>query len=249
MSLFYEDVGDGPPVVLVHGWPLSCRFWEPQIGPLVEAGHRVVCYDRRGFGRSSRPWHGYDLGTFTADLAALIEGLDLTGPALVGFATGCAEAVSYAAVSGRVTRLVLGSPVLYPGPLADELRIASVRHRVPMLDDLLLRFFAVDGHPALDEQTRRYLLRHSADASPKATADSLTAWSTAAPDAELARVTVPTLIIQGEGDAFVPPEDSGARVARAIAGSVLVTIPGAPHGVPFVHDEQWNELMLEFLAS
>src|SRR5262245_32427285 len=89
VSLFYEDVGDGPPVVLVHGWPLSRRFWEPQIGPLVESGRRVVCYDRRGFGCSSRPWHGYDLATFTADLAALVEGLDLTGLALVAFSTGC----------------------------------------------------------------------------------------------------------------------------------------------------------------
>src|SRR5262245_46573822 len=79
VSLFYEDVGAGPPVVLVHGWPLSRRFWEPQIGPLAEAGRRVVVYDRRGFGRSSQPWHGYDHDTFTADLAALIENLGLTG--------------------------------------------------------------------------------------------------------------------------------------------------------------------------
>ncbi|SDI62446.1 alpha/beta fold hydrolase [Nonomuraea jiangxiensis] len=249
MSLFYEDVGDGPSVVLVHGWPLSCRFWELQIGPLVEAGHRVICYDRRGFGRSSRPWHGYDLDTFTADLAGLIEGLDLTGLTLVGFSTGCAESVAYAAASGRVARLVLGSPVLYANPLAHELRTASKRHRIPMLDDLLFRFFAVDGHSALDEPTRQYLLRQAAEASPKGTADSLAAWAAADPRPELARVTVPTLIIQGEGDAFVPPEDSGTRVARAVAGSSLVTIPAAPHGAPLTHFEQWNELMLEFLAS
>ncbi|GAA4905821.1 pimeloyl-ACP methyl ester carboxylesterase [Nonomuraea thailandensis] len=248
MSLCYEDVGDGPPVVLVHGWPLSLRFWEPQIGPLVEAGHRVVCYDRRGFGGSSRPWRGYDLATFTADLAALVESLDLTGLALVGFSTGCAEAVGYAASSGRVARLVLASPVLYPDPLAHELRGASLRYRLPMLDDLLLRFFAVGGHSTLDEPTRQYLLRHAADASPKATADSLTAWSAADPGPGLARVTVPTLILQGEQDAFVPLEDSGARVARAIAGSSLVTIPDAPHGAPLTHVEQWNELLLEFLA-
>ncbi|MDH2426346.1 alpha/beta hydrolase [Sphaerisporangium sp. TRM90804] len=247
MSLFYEDVGDGPPVVLVHGWPLSCRFWEPQIGPLVEAGRRVVCYDRRGFGRSSRPWHGYDHHTFTADLAALVEALDLTGLTLVGFSTGCAEAVRYAG-SGGVARLVLGSPVLYPDPLADELRIASRRHRIPMLDDLLLRFFAVDGHSTLDEQTRLYLLRLAADASPQGTADSLAAWSSADPAADLSRVAVPTLIIQGEGDAFVPPLGGGARVERAIAGSALVTIPDAPHGAPLTHFEQWNQLLLEFSA-
>ncbi|MGW0804723.1 alpha/beta fold hydrolase [Nonomuraea sp. NPDC002799] len=248
VNLFYEDVGHGPPVVLVHGWPLSLRFWEQQIGPLAEAGHRVVCYDRRGFGRSSRPWQGYDAGTFTADLAALIESLDLTGLALVGFSTGCAEAVGYAAASGRVARLVLGSPVLYPDPLAHELRSAARRHRIPMLDDLLLRFFAVDGHNTLDEPTRQYLLRQAADASPKGTADSLVAWGDAEPGPDLTHVTVPTLIIQGERDAFVPLEDSGTRVARAIAGSSLVTIPDAPHGAPLTHVEQWNELVLEFLA-
>ncbi|MFI6317632.1 alpha/beta fold hydrolase [Nonomuraea sp. NPDC050556] len=248
MSLFYEDVGDGPPVVLVHGWPLSQRFWEPQIGPLVQAGRRVVCYDRRGFGRSSRPWHGYDHDTFTADLAALVESLDLTGLALVGYSTGCAEAVSYAAASERVARLVLGSPVLYPDPLAHELRVSSGRHRIPMLDDVLLRFFAVDGHSALDEPTRQYLLRQAADASPKATADSLAAWGTADLDQDLAQVTVPTLIVQGEDDAFVRPEDSGARVARAIASGSLVTVPDAPHGASLTHHEQWNELILEFLA-
>ncbi|WP_217369667.1 alpha/beta fold hydrolase [Nonomuraea antri] len=249
MTLFYEDVGDGPPVVLVHGWPLSHRFWEPQIGPLAAAGHRVVCYDRRGFGRSSRPWHGYDHATFTADLAALVESLDLTGLALVGFSTGCAESVGYAAASGRVARLVLGSPVLYPDPLAHELRVAARRHRLPMLDDLLLRFFAVRGRPTLDEQTRQYLLRHAADASPQATADSLAVWSAARPDQDLARITVPTLIIQGEEDAFVPAEYGGTRVARAVAGSSLATIPDAPHGAPLTHVEQWNALMLEFLAG
>lgn len=248
MSVFYEDVGDGPPVVLVHGWPLSCRFWEPQIGPLVEAGRRVVCYDRRGFGHSSRPWHGYDHDTFTADLAALVEALDLTGLTLVGFSTGCAEAVGYAAKSPRVSRLVLGSPVLYPDPLADELRAASRRHRIPMLDDLLLRFFAVDGYSALDEQTRLYLLGLAADASPRATVESLTAWKSADPAADLSLITAPTLIIQGEGDAFVPQRDNGARLVRAIAGSSLVTIPDAPHAAPHTHDEQWNQLLLDFMA-
>ncbi|WP_222871115.1 alpha/beta fold hydrolase [Nonomuraea sp. PA05] len=248
MSLFYEDFGDGEPVVLVHGWPLSQRFWEAQVGVLVEAGRRVVSYDRRGFGRSSRPWTGYDHATFTADLAALIDSLGLTGLALVAFSTGCAEAVGYAATSDRVSRLVLSSPAVYPDPIAHELRAASRRHRIPMLDDVLLRFFAVDGQSALDEQTRLYLLRIAADASPQATAQSLAAWSSADPAVDLPRVTVPTLIVQGEADAFVPPQDSGARLERAIGGSALVTIPGAPHGAPLTHHEQWNQLLLEFLA-
>lgn len=247
VSLFYEDVGDGEPVVLVHGWPLSQRFWEAQVGAFVAAGHRVVSYDRRGFGRSSQPWSGYDHSTFTRDLAALVEALGLTELALVGFSTGCAEAVGYAADSALVTRLVLSSPVLYPDPVAHELKAAASPYRMHMLDDVLLRYFAVDGHSSVDEQTRLYLLRLASDASPKATADSLAAWSAADPDADLGRLAVPTLVIQGEDDAFVPPEEAGRRVARAVAGSVLTTIPEAPHAAPLTHPEQWNRLVLEFL--
>ncbi|MFD1938843.1 MULTISPECIES: alpha/beta fold hydrolase [Nonomuraea] len=249
MTLFYEDFGEGEPVVLVHGWPLSQRFWEAQVGAFVAAGRRVVSYDRRGFGRSSQPWDGYDHDTFTGDLAAVVDALGLTGVALVGFSTGCAEAASYTAGSDRVSRLVLASPVVYPDPLAHELRTAAAGHRVHMLDDVLLRFFAVDGHSALDEQTRLYQLRLAADASPRATAESLAVWEAADPGLDLARIAVPTLIVQGEADAFVPPEDGGRRVARAVAGSVLTTIPAAPHAAPLTHHEQWNQLVLEFLAG
>ncbi|MGW3352482.1 alpha/beta fold hydrolase [Nonomuraea rubra] len=249
VSLFYEDFGDGEPVVLVHGWPLSQRFWEAQTGAFVEAGHRVVSYDRRGFGRSAQPWNGYDHDTFTRDLAAVVDALGLSGVTLVGFSTGCAEAVSYTARSDRVARLVLGSPVVYPDPVAHDLRAAAAGHRIHMLDDVLRRFVAVDGHSALDEQTRLYLLRLAADASPRATAESLTVWESADPSSDLARIAVPILIVQGEADAFVPPEDSGRRVARAVAGSVLATIPSAPHAAPITHHEQWNQLVLEFIAA
>lgn len=245
MSLFYEDAGDGEPVLLVHGWPLSQRFWEAQVGAFVAAGRRVITYDRRGFGRSSHPWIGYDHATFTRDLATLVEGLGLTNVALVGFSTGCAEAVGYAAASDRVSRLVLASPVLYPEPLAAELAAAARAHRIPLLDDILLRFVAVNGHSALDEQTRLYLLRLAADASPKATADSLAAWEAADPGPDLAQLDLPTLVVQGEDDAFV---DVGPRVARAVAGGILITLPDAPHAAPLTHHEQWNRLVLEFLT-
>ncbi|GAA2207110.1 bromoperoxidase [Nonomuraea monospora] len=248
MSLFYEDVGDGPPVVLVHGWPLSHRFWEAQVGAFVEAGRRVVAYDRRGFGRSDKPWTGYDHATFTRDLAALVAGLGLKGAALVAFATGCAEAISYAAASDRVSRLVLGSPVVYPDPLAAEFRAAVRGHRIHLLDDVLLRFVAVHGHSALDEQTRLYLLRLAADASPKATADCLAAWESAGPGRDLARLSLPTLVVQGEQDAFVPLEYSGLRVARAVADSILITLPDAPHAAPLTHHEQWSRIVLDFLT-
>ncbi|MEO3808853.1 alpha/beta hydrolase [Sphaerisporangium sp. B11E5] len=248
MSLFFEDFGEGPPVVLVHGWPLTHRFWEMQVFPLVESGHRVVTYDRRGFGASSQPWTGYDHETFTADLAALVETLDLTAATLVAFSTGCAEAVRYAAAApATVTRLVLAAPALYPDPVADDLRTAASRHRISMLDDLLLRYFSVDGLTGLDEQTRLHHLHQASSASPKATVDSLKAWTTATPGEHLARLTVPTLLIQAEADAFLPPEETTSRLAAAVPALEAATIAEAPHGAPLTHHEQWNELLLNFL--
>ncbi|ROO84265.1 pimeloyl-ACP methyl ester carboxylesterase [Actinocorallia herbida] len=249
VGLCYEDVGEGPPVVLVAGWPLSQRFWEPQVAAFAAAGHRVVTYDPRGFGGSDRPWQGHGVAARTADLTALVDRLGLVRAAVVACSTGCAEAVAYAAESGRVSRLVLASPVLFPDPLADELRSAAERHRVPMLDDVLRRIFAVAGRPALDEPTRRYLLRTAEDSSPWATLGALSAWSAADPAADLARLALPVLVVRAEDDALVPPEDGGARVAAAIPGSLLTTVPDAPHGASYTHQDQWNRTVLDFLAE
>ena len=140
VDLHFTDQGTGAPVVLIHGWPLSGRAWEPQIAPLVAAGHRVVTYDRRGFGRSSQPWTGYDYDTFAADLDALMTSLDLTGATLVGFSMGGGEVVRYLSTygSGRVARAVLAAavpPYLYrsddnPDGGLDDATIASFEEGV-----------------------------------------------------------------------------------------------------------------------
>src|SRR3712207_4985041 len=113
VELHYTDHGEGRPVVLVHGWPLSGRSWESQELALVGAGYRVITYDRRGFGRSSQPWHGYEYDTFTADLAALLDHLDLTDAILIGFSMGGGEVVRYLSSNGagRVSKIVLASVV------------------------------------------------------------------------------------------------------------------------------------------
>ncbi|GAB2853124.1 alpha/beta hydrolase [Actinocorallia aurea] len=249
MGLAYEDVGGGAPVVLVAGWPMSQRFWEPQVAAFAAAGHRVVTYDPRGFGCSDRPWDGHGVADRTADLAALVAHLGLVRPAVVAFSTGCAEAVAYAASPGRVSRLVLAAPVLFSDALAGELREAAQRHRVPVLDDVLRRMFAVAGQPALDEPTRRYLLRSAEDASPRATLGALAAWSAADPSPDLARLALPVLVLAASDDALVLPEDGAARVAAAIGGGVLTTIPGAPHGASHTHQDQWNRIVLDFLGG
>ncbi|WP_166663604.1 alpha/beta fold hydrolase [Streptomyces sp. NBC_00582] len=253
LSLYYEDFGTGDPVVLVPGWPFTQVFWEAQVHALTAAGHRVVTYDRRGFGRSTRAWTGYDYDTLAGDLHRLVEHLGLATMSLVGFSSGCGEVTRYAAAHGadRVHRLVLAGPILVGAgdELVADLLAASRRHRIPMLDDVLTRFFSVDGACVLDEPTRLHHLQLAASASPKGTADSVEAWPTANRQPELARIDVPTLIIHGERDAFMPYQVSGAPVARAVPDSRTTIVPGAPHGVPLTHPDQWNKAVLAFLAA
>lgn len=109
VKIYYQDLGEGPPVVLIHGWPLSHEMWEYQLNTLIEGGFRVIAYDRRGFGKSSKPWNGYDYDSLTQDLKALIETLDLRDVTLVGFSMGGGEAVRYLSRYGaeRISKLVL----------------------------------------------------------------------------------------------------------------------------------------------
>ncbi|GAA4955245.1 bromoperoxidase [Actinoplanes utahensis] len=261
MELYFEDVGSGRPVVLVHGWPLSQRLWDQQVRPLVAAGHRVVSYDRRGFGRSSHPWDGYDVDTFAADLAQLMESRRLHDAALVGFSSGCADVLRYVAVHGtrRLNRLVLISPPPdSSGPEAAEATAmfgggesvaASIHHRVAMLDEVVTRMFAVDGLAAVDEPTRRFHVALAAEASAKAVTDSIAAAGAADLEAALARVDVPVLAIVGGADAVTDPARTMRWLAGAAPGIRMTAVPHAPHAVPVTHAEECNAAVLAFLTS
>ncbi|MFT7835985.1 alpha/beta hydrolase [Saccharothrix sp. BKS2] len=242
VSLYYEDFGSGPPVVLVAGWPLTTQSWESQVAAFVAAGHRVVGYDRRGFGRSTRAWAGYDQDTLATDLHRLLAHLDLRDAALVGFSSGAGDVARCVVRFGadRVSRLVLAGPLAVDDGLVRDLLGAAEWHRIAMLDDVLGRFFSVDGETALDEATRLHLLHLAASASAKATADVIAAWAGADPEAELADVDVPVLVVHGECDAFTAPRRGRAPTA---------VIPGAPHGAPITHPQQWNDVVLRFLSS
>jgi non-heme chloroperoxidase len=270
VELYYEDHGAGRPVVLIHGWPLSGRSWEAQVPALVGAGHRVITYDRRGFGWSSQPWGGYDYDTFTADLHALLTHLDLRDAALVGFSMGGGEAVRYVATHGteRVSRVVLAAavpPYLYkaadnPAGGLDDATIAQFQEglrtdRPAFLDSFTANFFNPGGKGLLDsksgsvsEQQRQYALRIAEGASPKGTLDCITAFGRTDFRADVAKLTVPTLVIHGDSDAIVPFEVSGKRVHEAVPGSELVVIEGGPHGVNASHAARFNEALLAFLA-
>ena len=264
VELYYEDHGSGSPVVLIHGWPLSGRSWENQVGALVDAGHRVITYDRRGFGESSQPWTGYDYDTFAADLDALLDHLDLSDVTLVGFSMGGGEVVRYIGRYGtaRVSRAVLAAavpPYLYksednPEGGLDDATIQQFQDgvrgdRIAFLDGFLTSFFAAGERSDLvSEPTRLYHRDIAAFASPKGTLDCITAFGRTDFRDDLAKVTVPTLVIHGDSDAIVPFEVSGRRSHEAIEGSSLVLIEGGPHAINATHAEQFNRALIDFLG-
>jgi non-heme chloroperoxidase len=264
IELHYEDCGRGKPVVLIHGWPLSGRSWEAQVPALVAAGYRVITYDRRGFGRSSQPWSGYDYDTFAADLHGLMTHLDLKGATLVGFSMGGGEVARYIGTHGteRVAKAVFAGavpPYVYKcadnpeGGLDDatikQLQDDVTTDRIAFLDGFTRGFFSVGGKLLVSEAQRNYALSIAAFASPKGTLDCIGAFSTTDFRGDLAKFKLPTLVIHGDSDAIVPFEVSGARTHKAIPGSVLSLIRGAPHGFNLSHAAEFNKSLLEFLAA
>lgn len=264
VNLYYEDLGEGDPVVLIHGWPLSGRAWEAQLGPLVSNGHRVITYDRRGFGESSQPWHGYDYETFAADLDALMSDLDLRDATLVGFSMGGGEVVRYLSKYGsdRVAQAVLASavpPYLYkstdnPDGGLDDATIDGMLEGIDADRPKFLRSFVKDffsgsglGNDASTEM-REYSEQIARLASVKGTRDCVVAFSQTDFRDDLTRLTVPTLVIHGDADKTVPFEVSGKRAAESISGAELVVLKGAPHGCNVTHAEEFNAALLSFLA-
>jgi non-heme chloroperoxidase len=265
VELHFEDVGTGRPVVLIHGWPLSGRSWEAQVPALVEAGYRVITYDRRGFGGSSQPRDGYDYDTFADDLDAVLSHLELQQVTLVGFSMGGGEVVRYLSRHGssRIEKAVLAGavpPYLYksddnPDGGLDDATIeafqAGVRgDRLEFLDEFLKNFFGTGllKKNLVSEPFRLYRRDVAAFASPKGTLDCITAFGRTDFRDEVAKVDVPTLVIHGDSDGIVPFEVSGQRSAGAIADSTLVVVKGGPHGFNVTHAAEFNQALLDFLA-
>ncbi|MFC0186761.1 alpha/beta fold hydrolase [Fictibacillus aquaticus] len=265
VELYYEDHGTGKPVILIHGWPLSGRSWEKQVPALIDAGYRVITYDRRGFGQSSQPYSGYDYDTFADDLHQLIQQLDLLDVTLVGFSMGGGEVARYIGTYGteRVSKAVLAgavTPYLYkssdnPDGGLDDATIAEFEKgvksdRLAFLDDFTKKFFtAGDKTDLVSEPFRQYIKNIADFASPKGTLDCISAFGRTDFREDLEKFTVPTLVIHGDSDAIVPLEVSGKRAHEMISGSQLAVIEGAPHGFNATHAEEFNRILVNFLKE
>jgi non-heme chloroperoxidase len=263
VELFYEDVGSGAPVVLIHGWPVSQQMWEYQTQALAEAGFRVISYDRRGFGQSSKPWSGYDYDTFAADLSNLIEGLDLNNVTLVGFSMGGGEVARYMSryAGARVARVAFISAVTpyllktddnpdgVDKSVFDGMIENIEKDRAGFLQDFGKMFFGVGlVHHPVSQGVLDWQFGLAAPASLKATIDCVRAFSATDFRQDIRGITVPALIVHGTGDKTVPNANSGKRTAELLPTAVFKEYDGAPHGLFITNKDQLNADLLEFLG-
>jgi len=265
LNVHVEDTGgEGRPVVLVHGWPLSGASWKEQVPALVDAGYRVITYDRRGFGESDKPLTGYDYDTFTDDLSGLLEALDVRDATLVGFSMGGGEVARYVAKYGedRLRSVVFASaippklmktPDNPEGPLeasqAAQMTADLTKDEDAFYDGFMTQFFSAngDGNVLISEEQRLEALTLCHQASKVAALQAMQAFGTTDFRDDLPLVTVPTLVIHGDSDGIVPFEGSGKRTHEAIPQSHLHVIAGGPHGVNVSHADEFNDELLKFL--
>ncbi|MEG3637349.1 alpha/beta fold hydrolase [Micromonospora palythoicola] len=264
IDLYYEDHGSGQPIVLIHGFPFNGATWEKVSGPLLDAGYRVITYDRRGFGNSAQPAFGYDYDTFAADLDVLMTELDLRNAILVGHSMGTGEVTRYLGAYGsdRVDRAVLLAPLapyLRKAPdnpegvepsLFEGFKQAITQDRFAYLTQFCNTFFNYDENKGklVSEEAYRAHWNIGAMASATATHDSVDAWGTDF-RADVSRIDVPVLIVQGDKDNVLPYPKTGQRLQPMLADSRLVTLKGAPHGTPWTNAAEVNKAIMEFIGS
>ncbi|MDQ0578968.1 alpha/beta fold hydrolase [Streptomyces rishiriensis] len=265
IEVHYEDKGAGQPVVLIHGYPLDGTSWEGQTSALLEAGYRVITYDRRGFGKSSHPSAGYDYDTFAADLNAVLEALDLREAVLVGFSMGTGEVARYLSVygSGRVAKAVfLASlePFLEitednpdgaaPASFFQGVSEAVKNDRYAFFTGFYNDFFNLDENlgTRVSEEAVRNAWNIAAGSGAIASAAAPLSWPTDF-RADIPRIDVPALIVHGTADRTLPIDATGRRFAKALPTAQYTEIDGAPHGLLTTHTAEVNEVLLNFLAQ
>ncbi len=263
IDLYYEDHGSGDPVVLIHGYPLSGASWEKQLPVLLEAGHRVITYDRRGFGRSSQPTTGYNYDIFAEDLHKLITRLKLHNFSLVGFSMGGGEVARYigkygskgvskAVIVGGIPPYLLkttDNPDGVDASVFEGIQKAVAADRYAFFIEFFKNFFNTDVFlgKRISEQAVQASWNVAAGASATASLACVPTWHEDFRN-DVARIDVPTLVIHGEADRIVPIQASGAKIAKLVKGARLLAIKDGPHAVSWTHADEVNAELVNFLG-
>ena len=264
VELYYEDHGSGEPVVLIHGYPLSGASWEKQIQALLNAGHRVITYDRRGFGKSSQPTVGYNYDTFADDLHKLVTNLKLHNFALVGFSMGGGEVaryigkhgskdISHAVFISSVPPFLLKTPDNQEGvdvSVFEGIQKAVAADRYAFFTEFFKNFYNTDLllGKRVSEEAVRASWNSAANASAVASLACVPTWHEDFRQ-DLARIDVPTLVIHGDNDRIVPLAAAGQRTAKLVKGAHLHVVNGGPHCIPWTHADEVNAELLRFLGE
>jgi non-heme chloroperoxidase len=263
IELYYEDHGSGKPVLLIHGYPLSGASWEKQAPVLLNAGYRVITYDRRGFGRSSQPTKGYNYDTFAEDLLQLITQLKLQDFTLVGFSMGGGEIARYfgkygskgvrkAVIIGGVPPFLLktdDNPEGVDASVFEGIQKAVAADRYAFFTEFFKNFYNTDLllGKRVSEQAVQASWNIAAGASATASLACVPTWHEDFRE-DLARVDVSTLVIHGDDDRIVPITAAGLRTAKLIQGARLLVVRGGPHCIPWTHADEVNAELLSFLG-
>ena len=264
INLYYTDYGSGDPIILIHGWPLSHQMWEYQIEPLVNAGYRVIAYDRRGFGNSDKPWGPYDYDTLAKDLNDLITTLKLTNATLVGFSMGGGEVCKYIAHYGTAAlkKVALVSSVAafmlqtndnpdgVPAETFESFKAGVRKDRLGFLKEFGKNFVNYEANTdRISEAQVHFNWSIASNASPKATVDCIDSFGTTDFRDDLKKFDVPTLIVHGDADEVVPIKPSANQAAQIVKNSELHVFKDAPHGLVFTHTEELNKLLIDFISK
>lgn len=264
IEISYEDHGSGRPVVLIHGYPLNGASWEKQVPPLLEAGFRVVTYDRRGFGKSSQPTAGYDYNTLSQDLHNLMTALGLRECTLVGFSMGAGEVARYlrnygsqyvrsaVIISGITPCLVKSAdnPRGVDASVFAGIQKAVTADRFAFLTEFLNNFYNADllQGKRVSQQAVQASWNVAATASPTASVECVAAWREDF-RGDLASIDVPTLVVHGDSDRIVPISIGGESTAKAVKGARLAVVKNGPHGLTWTHPDEVAAELLTFLPA
>jgi non-heme chloroperoxidase len=261
-EIYFKDWGSGQPIVFHHGWPLSGDDWDAQMMFFLQHGFRVIAHDRRGHGRSTQTANGHDMDTYAADVAELVDHLDLHDAIHVGHSTGGGEVIRYVARhgQGRVAKAVLISSVTpimaqtesnpqgIPIPIFDEIRSKTATQRQQYFKDFTLPFYGYNRENAkISEGIRDNWWRQGMMGAIKAQYDCIKAFSETDFTKDLQQVDIPVLVLHGEDDQIVPFALSGAKAVKLLKNGKLISYPGFPHGMPTTEAETINRDLLAFI--